>query len=104
VINMLLFQNVHYLAIGRRARVDGMVLFNCLAKGSGDSFAPHDHGMKSILPGNFPGRSFSTDCALKDLAYALALVGESGIAATRAASPAAEYFPAIIEVGERDTC
>ena len=69
--------------------------------------------MKSILPGDFPERAFSTDYALKDLAYALALAGESGIAATgagaterileasRAAGHAREYFPALIEVVER---
>ena len=115
--NMVLFQNVHALAealaVGRRAGVEGAVLFDCLAKGSGDSFALHDHGMKSMLPGDFPERAFSTDYALKDLAYALALAGESGIAATgagaterileasRAAGHAREYFPALIEVVER---
>ena len=115
--NMVLFQNVHALAealaVGRRAGVEGAVLFDCLAKGSGDSFALHDHGMKSMLPGDFPERAFSTDYALKDLAYALALAGESGIAATgagaterileasRAADHAREYFPALIEVVER---
>ena len=114
--NMVLFQNVHALAealaIGRRAGVDGAVLFDCLAKGSGDSFALRDHGMKSMLPGDFPERAFSTDYALKDLAYALALAGETGIAATgadatqrlleatRATGHAKEYFPAIIEVVE----
>ena len=115
--NMVLFQNDHALAealaVGRRAGVEGAVLFDCLAKGSGDSFALHDHGMKSMLPGDFPERAFSTDYALKDLAYALALAGESGIAATgagaterileasRAAGHAREYFPALIEVVER---
>ena len=115
--NMVLFQNVHALAealaVGRRAGVEGAVLFDCLAKGSGDSFALHDHGLKSMLPGDFPERAFSTDYALKDLAYALALAGESGIAATgagaterileasRAAGHASEYFPALIEVVER---
>ena len=114
--NMVLFQNVtalaEALAIGRRAGVDGEVLFECLAKGSGDSFALHDHGMKSMLPGVFPERAFSTDYALKDLAYALALAGEAGIEApgarvtervleaSRAAGHAKEYFPAIIGVVE----
>ena len=112
--NMVLFQNVtalaEALAIGRRAGVDGEVLFECLAKGSGDSFALGDHGMKSMLPGEFPERAFSTDYALKDLAYALALAGEAGIEApgarvtervleaSRAAGHAKEYFPAIIGV------
>ena len=57
--NMVLFQNVHALAealaIGRRAGVDGAVLFDCLTKGSGDSFALRDHGMKAMLPRRLPG-------------------------------------------------
>ena len=115
--NMVLFQNVHALAealaIGRRAGVDGAVLFACLTKGSGDSFALRDHGMKAMLPGEFPERAFSTDYALKDLAYALALAGETGIEApgaratervleaSRGAGHAKEYFPALIDVVER---
>ncbi|HJO73290.1 MAG TPA: NAD(P)-dependent oxidoreductase [Rhodospirillales bacterium] len=115
--NMVLFQNVHALAealaIGRRAGVDGAVLFDCLAKGSGDSFALGDHGMKAMLPGEFPERAFSTDYALKDLSYALALAAETAIEASgagaterlleasRAAGHAEEYFPAFIEVVER---
>ncbi len=115
--NMVLFQNVlalaEALAIGRRAGVDGAVLFGCLSKGSGDSFALGDHGMKAMLPGDFPERAFSTDYALKDLAYALALAGETGIEAlgaratervleaSRAAGHAHEYFPALIDVVEQ---
>ena len=115
--NMVLFQNVHALAealaIGRRAGVDGAVLFDCLRKGSGDSFALRNHGMKALLPGDFPERAFSTDYALKDLSYALALAGETAIAApgasatqrlleaSRAAGHANEYFPALIDVVER---
>ena len=57
--NMVLFQNVHALAealaVGRRAGVEGAVLFDCLAKGSGDSFALHDHGMKSMPARRLPG-------------------------------------------------
>ena len=30
-----------------------------------------NHGLKAIVPGNFPERAFSTEYALKDLSYAL---------------------------------
>lgn len=69
------------LAIGRRAGMDGKLLFDALAKGSADSFALRNHGMKSILPGEFPERTFSAVYARKDLSYALALAAEVGVAA-----------------------
>lgn len=81
--NMVLFQTVaaisEALAVARAAGVDGAVLFDALSKGSADSFALRNHGMKAILPGNFPDRAFSTEYALKDLSYALDLASESGI-------------------------
>lgn len=81
--NMVLFQTVvalcEALAIGRAAGVDGAVLFEALSKGSADSFALRNHGMKAILPDSFPERAFSTEYALKDLSYALDLAAQSGI-------------------------
>ena len=35
--------------------------------------------MKAIVPGDFPERAFSTEYALKDLAYALELAADAGI-------------------------
>jgi hypothetical protein len=82
--NMVLFQTVaaisEALAVARAAGVDGAVLFDALSKGSADSFALRNHGMKAVLPETFPERAFSTEYALKDLAYALDLASESGIA------------------------
>ena len=48
-------------------------MFETLAKGSADSFALRNHGMKAMLPDNFPERAFSTEYARKDISYALDL-------------------------------
>jgi 3-hydroxyisobutyrate dehydrogenase-like beta-hydroxyacid dehydrogenase len=81
--NMVLFQTVNALAealaIGRRAGLDAALLFETLAKGSADSFALRNHGMKAMLPGIYPERAFSTEYALKDLGYALDLARETGL-------------------------
>lgn len=81
--NMVLVETVVALseavAVARRAGLDDTVLFETLTKGSADSFALRNHGMKAILPGVFPERAFSTDYARKDLSYALALGAELGL-------------------------
>ena len=77
--NMVLFQTVNALAeavaVARRNGVDPALLLDTLSKGSADSFALRNHGIKAIVPGNFPERAFSTEYALKDLSYALELAG-----------------------------
>lgn len=81
--NMVLFETVAALseayAIARRAGLDPALLFDTLTKGSADSFALRNHGMKAIIPQTFPPRSFSVEYAKKDLAYALALADETGV-------------------------
>jgi 3-hydroxyisobutyrate dehydrogenase-like beta-hydroxyacid dehydrogenase len=81
--NMVLFQTVNALAeavaVARRNGVDPALLLDTLSKGSADSFALRNHGMKAIVPGNFPERAFSTEYALKDLCYALELAADAGI-------------------------
>ncbi|MGE0202068.1 MAG: NAD(P)-dependent oxidoreductase [Hyphomicrobiaceae bacterium] len=81
--NMIIMENVVALAeawaIGRRAGVDGKLLFETLTKGSADSFSLRNHGMKAILPDAFPERAFSTEYALKDLSYALELARQNGV-------------------------
>ncbi len=81
--NMVLIQTViglsEALAIARRAGMDGQILFDTMAKGSADSFALRNHGMKAILPGQFPERAFSAEYALKDLGYALELAQDVGL-------------------------
>jgi 3-hydroxyisobutyrate dehydrogenase len=81
--NMLVFQNTAALAeaiaIGRRNGVPPEVLLPTIAKGSGDSFVLRSHGMKSMLPRDFPERAFSTRYAIKDLSYALEMAAASGL-------------------------
>ncbi len=81
--NMVLFQTVNALAealaLGRRAGVDPALLFDALSKGSADSFALRNHGMKAMLPGVYPERAFSVEYAAKDNSYALDLGRETGV-------------------------
>jgi 3-hydroxyisobutyrate dehydrogenase len=81
--NMVLFETVNALAeavaVAKRNGVDPALLLGTLSKGSADSFALRNHGLKAIVPGNFPERAFSTEYALKDLSYALELAADAGI-------------------------
>jgi 3-hydroxyisobutyrate dehydrogenase len=81
--NMVLFETVNALseavAVAKSAGVDPKLLLETLSKGSADSFALRNHGLKAIVPGIFPERAFSTEYALKDLSYALELAREGGI-------------------------
>jgi 3-hydroxyisobutyrate dehydrogenase len=81
--NMVLFETVNALAeavaVAKRNGVDPALLLGTLSKGSADSFALRNHGLKAIVPGNFPERAFSTEYALKDLSYALELARDAGI-------------------------
>jgi 3-hydroxyisobutyrate dehydrogenase len=81
--NMVLFQTVNALAeavaVAKRNGVEPALLLDTLSKGSADSFALRNHGLKAIVPGIFPERAFSTEYALKDLSYALELAADAGI-------------------------
>lgn len=81
--NMVLIETVVALAealgVARANGLDGRVLFETLAKGSGDSFALRNHGMKAMLPGVYPDQAFSTEYALKDLEYAFDLARDAGL-------------------------
>ena len=103
--NMVLFQTVTALseayAIARSADVEPQVLFDALSKGSADSFALRNHGMKAILPRQFPLRAFSVDYARKDLEYALELASEGGIDADGARN-VLDLFDKAIEAGVGD--
>jgi 3-hydroxyisobutyrate dehydrogenase-like beta-hydroxyacid dehydrogenase len=81
--NMVLFETVNALSeavsVAKSAGVDPKLLLETLSKGSADSFALRNHGLKAIVPGVFPERAFSTEYALKDLSYALELAREGGI-------------------------
>ena len=115
--NMVLFQTVHALAealaLGRRAGVDPALLFDALSKGSADSFALRNHGMKAMLPGAYPQRAFSVEYAAKDNGYALELGRETGVRLrgaelladlldeARQAGLGADYWPAISKLVDR---
>jgi 3-hydroxyisobutyrate dehydrogenase-like beta-hydroxyacid dehydrogenase len=86
--NMVLFETVgalaEALAIGGRAGVDERLLLETLSKGSADSFALRNHGMKAMLPRDFPDNAFCAEYALKDLGYALDLARAGGVGAAGA--------------------
>jgi 3-hydroxyisobutyrate dehydrogenase len=112
--NMLVFQHTAALAeaiaIGRRNGVAPEVLLPTMAMGSGDSFVLRNHGMKAMLPREFPLRAFSTRYAIKDLSYALEMAETSGLdmkaakltmerlRQTEAAGFGDEYHPVVLNV------
>jgi 3-hydroxyisobutyrate dehydrogenase-like beta-hydroxyacid dehydrogenase len=103
--NMVLFETVVALseakAIGERAGVDPAILFDALSKGSADSFALRNHGMKAVLPDVFPERAFPVNYARKDLAYALRLARDTGVDA-RSARVVDAWFEQGIAAGVQD--
>ena len=115
--NMVLFMTGQALAealvIGERAGVEGAQLFEALTRGSADSFALRNHGMKAMVPGLFPEKAFPTDYALKDIRLALELAEGCGVEARgarltadllRASSAAgfgANYWPVLVKLIDR---
>jgi len=101
--NMVLFETVNALAeavaVAKRSGVDPALLFDTLSKGSADSFALRNHGIKAIVPGNFPERAFSTEYALKDLSYALELADDAGVK-IRGAELIGEILQEAIDAGD----
>ena len=116
--NMVLFQTVVALseayAIAQGAGVDPAMLFGALSKGSADSFALRNHGMKAILPRQFPERAFSVEYAMKDLGYALELANDGEVDAAGArnvldvfrqaveAGAGRQYFPVVSRIVNRE--
>jgi hypothetical protein len=114
VNNMVLFENVvalaEALALVRHAKIDPKRAFEVLSKGSADSFALRNHGMKAMVEGKYPERAFSSEYALKDIRYALRLGEEAGLFLSGAdnakelikrairAGFGKEYFPALAKV------
>lgn len=85
--NMIVFMNTaalaEALAIGRRAGVDGDLLFESLSHGSADSFVLRKHG-SYMVKGEFPDDLFPVTYSQKDLSYALELARETGVDAKSA--------------------
>jgi 3-hydroxyisobutyrate dehydrogenase-like beta-hydroxyacid dehydrogenase len=112
--NMILFQNVAALAEGlaliRKLNLDPEKMMEVLARGSADSFALRNHGMKAMVPNQFPERAFSVEYALKDAGYALELARMARIELpglqnakalldkAAAAGHTTEYFPVIAKM------
>lgn len=115
--NMVLFETVvalsEALSMGKAAGVETDLLFDTLSKGSADSFALRNHGMKAMQPDKFPTGAFPTDYALKDVSYALELAALTGFRApgaelaqsrmekAREAGFGAEYFPVLTRVTDK---
>ena len=109
--NMVLIETVvalsEALSLGKAAGIDVDLLFDTMSKGSADSFALRNHGMKAMLKDNFPKGAFPTDYALKDISYALDLAAFTGFKAhgaelakarmekAKEAGFAEEYFPVL---------
>lgn len=116
--NALVFENTMALAemmvVSERAGVRPEVLLEAVSKGSGDSFALRNHGRKSLLPREFPEKSFPPEYVLKDLGYMLELASQTGVSAhvtqlaeryyraTAKNGWSGRYYPAVIEVIDRN--
>jgi hypothetical protein len=112
--NMVLIQTVvalsEALTLGHGAGVDSELLFDTMSKGSADSFALRNHGMKAMLLDAYPKGAFPINYALKDISYALALAEITGfhvpgaelakarMEKARDAGFADEYFPVLARV------
>ena len=117
--NMVIAQTVVALSeaitIARRAGMDDELLFETMTKGSSDSFALRNHGMKTMRSRQFPLQAFSTRYAIKDLSYALDMAAASGfdaegakltmrrLQASEQQGHADEYFPAMQQVIDPET-
>jgi 3-hydroxyisobutyrate dehydrogenase-like beta-hydroxyacid dehydrogenase len=103
--NMVVFETTMAIAeaisIAEAAGVDGQLLFDTMAKGSADSFVLRNHGMKHLVPQDYPEQAFSVRYAVKDLSYARELARETGVTA-RAADLVGELFEEAIARGDGD--
>ncbi len=82
--NMVLAETVmalaEALAVAKASgAVDPKVLFETLMKGSADSFALRNHGMKALLPEIHPEKAFPVAYMMKDVGYALELASSAGL-------------------------
>ena len=100
--NMVLAQTVvalaEALATARRTGVDAKLVFEALAKGSADSFALRNHGMKALLPGDHPEKAFPATYMLKDVSYALELARSVGLE-LKGAGTAKKLLEETVEMG-----
>ncbi len=103
--NTLLFENVAAIAemmvVAERAGVAPTKLVEAVSLGSGDSFALRNHGLKAMVPRQFPEKAFPAPYALKDLGYAIDLAEQMGVE-PRMPRLAAEYYTAAVTQGIGD--
>jgi 3-hydroxyisobutyrate dehydrogenase-like beta-hydroxyacid dehydrogenase len=103
--NTLLFENVAAIAemmvVAERAGVAPAKLVEAVSLGSGDSFALRNHGLKAMVPRQFPEKAFPSPYVLKDLGYAIALAEQTGVE-PRLPRLAAEYYTAAVNQGLGD--
>jgi 3-hydroxyisobutyrate dehydrogenase-like beta-hydroxyacid dehydrogenase len=103
--NMVLMETVAALseaaALARHIGLSADLLFDTLGKGSADSFALRNHGMKAIARADFPEKAFSTAYAVKDLQYAMAL-GDEAKLELFGARAAGEYLERAMKSGDKD--
>ena len=103
--NMVVFETTMAIAeaisIAEAAGVDGKLLYETMAKGSADSFVLRNHGMKHLVPQDYPTEAFSVRYGQKDLSYARELAKEMGVVA-RGADLVAEMFEEAVARGDGD--
>ncbi|MCB2080771.1 MAG: NAD(P)-dependent oxidoreductase [Novosphingobium sp.] len=102
VNNTLLFEHVAALSemmvVAERAGVTPAKLVEAISLGSGDSFALRNHGLKAMVPREFPEKAFPSTYTLKDLGYAIELSESMGVE-PRVAKLAREYYQAAVDEG-----
>lgn len=100
--NALLDVNVIALAeaivLAEKSGFDPSVMLGAVAKGSGDSYALRNHAVKSMLPRDFPEKSFPPEYKVKDLGYLLELAQEKAVH-VRSFELALECFEQTIKAG-----
>jgi len=80
VLSITVMALAEALAVAKASgAVDPRVLFETLMKGSADSFALRNHGMKALLPEIHPEKAFPVNYMMKDVAYALDLARSAGL-------------------------
>lgn len=102
VNNTLNFVHVLILAeqmvSATRAGVAPQTLLEAVSKGSGDSFILRNHGMKSMVPRDFPEKSFPPEYVLKDIGYSIELAKSMGVD-PQVSELAERYYKASVEHG-----
>jgi 3-hydroxyisobutyrate dehydrogenase len=80
VLSITVMALAEALAVAKASgAVDPKVLFETLMKGSADSFALRNHGMKALLPEIHPEKAFPVTYMMKDVGYARDLARSAGL-------------------------